>query len=204
MADAFTAQQTTLEAAAVEARLRETRKALAEAKRRSEETQQRLDAQIARLGELDSEAELAPYIEAVSVQQAIIDGINILRDQYTLRAPISGRVSSILQHAGETVTIGTPLLTITDPEGRRVIAYVDERQHTEVRVGDNVEVASQANPSLLVTARVLEKGPRVEMFPEHLWTRLGAPWGQAILIGELPENLFRPGEAVMIGLRPRS
>ena len=143
---------------------------------------------------------LSPLQESVAVQQARISEITRLSEQLVLRAPLSGQIASIIYRPGETVLSGQALLTISDPESARVIAYVDELAAHDVELGVEVEVRSRGAIERIAMARVVKTAPQVQELPERLWRNpLSAQWGRSFLVGEISaaarESLI-PGEIV--------
>ncbi len=197
--DDFAVDKARLEFDALSVRIHQSDPALLGAQQRVLDAAERLQEHAALVVDTDDiEQRLQPFRAAMAVQKARINEIALRREQLNLRAPISGKVASIYHHTGETLEFGTPLLTITDTGGHRILAYVDERQGVRMKTGDPVDIVSRGTPQRMVTARVIETSPRVEAFPEHLLGRLETSWGQPILIAGFPQDVFRPGEAVTV------
>jgi multidrug resistance efflux pump len=157
----------------------------------------------------------SPLRGAIRAQNAVIQGITERRAKLELKAPLSGKVSSIFRRTGETVLSGAPILAIADTEAQRVLAYVDEPVAHQVKVGAEVKLFSRDYPRKVVTAKVLKVNSKMEMFPLRLSPNptlrvvipdAGEPrvprWGLSILIGEIPSNLFFPGEVLDIRFLP--
>jgi len=203
--DELTYEQTRLECEALRRRVEESEAVLKEAADQIAHTEARLAEYREAAGSIENEASIAPMAKAIGVQEALIQGITERMGALVLRAPIGGRVARILHRPGETVVMGAPLMTITDPNSRRVMAYVDENLAVEMQEGDAVEVFSQTRPGSVVTATVLRIGQQVEPFPEHLQrSAMLVKWGRPVLLGELPEGAFMPGQAVMVRHTPDS
>jgi HlyD family secretion protein len=149
----------------------------------------------------------SPLSEAIRAQNSVIQGITERRAKLELKAPLSGKVSSIFHRTGETVLSGDPILAIADTTSQRVLAYVDEPAARRVEVGGEVRLLSRDYPKTVVTGRVLKVNSKIEMFPLRLspnptYTVVvpdsGEPrvprWGLSVLVGEIPPNIFFPGE----------
>jgi multidrug resistance efflux pump len=190
--------ETRIEHDATETRLRENASALAIALARREEAEARLAEQ--RAASVPSpalETFLAPIRDAVSLQESVISEVRERRMVLALRAPISGQISRILQSAGETVLSGTPLLMVSDPASRRVLAYLHEGTSTLPNTGDVVEVVARRLPKQVMTAEVVRVGLRVEEMPPHLWSNpMMVQRGIPLLVGNLSANHLLPGEVV--------
>ncbi len=201
--DELTCEQTELECEALRRRVEESEAVLQEAATQITLAEARLAEYHETAEGIQNDAAMAPVVEAIAVQQARIQGITERMARLVLRAPIGGRVARILHRPGETVAMGAPLMTITDPHARRIIAYVDENTAVDIKVGDEVEVFTRTRPDHAVIAKVLKVGPRVEPFPEHLQRNaMVTQWGHPVLLGELPEGAFLPGQSVMIRYTP--
>ncbi|MER3404684.1 MAG: hypothetical protein C4289_05550 [Chloroflexota bacterium] len=68
----------------------------------------------------------------------------MMRNQVTLRAPLSGAVVARPVTEGSTVTSGQTVLALVDLQNLWVVASIDERKVTQVRPGQPVEVYVKA------------------------------------------------------------
>lgn len=178
-------------------KLEENEAALAFCQERIEETERRLAQYTGR--EIDDGiAELlAPVREAIAVQDARIQAVEVRRGRLLLRAPVSGTITKVFHRAGDPVLAGQIVLAIAVPEASRVVAYIEEGSIRDVDVGTPVEVFSRQRPSTVVTAEVIRVGKTIEELPLHLRRNQGiVQWGLPVMVGGLPEGLFSPGEAV--------
>jgi len=97
---------------------------------------------------------------------------------------------------------GDPVLTIAGAGGNRVMAYVDERAVRRFSVGDEVELHSRTHPATVVAGEVIKVGAHIEPFPPRLMVSPLMPqYGYAVLVGGLPADAFRPGQALDLRLR---
>lgn len=213
--DAATYDLTRAEYQDLKTRIEENKIAIARAEQLREEAK-------ARRQELESETtdvEVAqlfdPMSEAIRVQSSVIQGIAERRAKLELKAPLSGRVSSIFHRTGETVLSGDPILAIADTSSQRVLAYVDEPAARQIAVGGEVKLLSRDYPRIVVSGRVLKVNSKIEMFPLRLspnptYTVVvpdsGGPkvprWGLPVLVGDIPPNVFFPGEALDLRFLP--
>lgn len=141
----------------------------------------------------------------IAAQQARVHEVQDRRQFLALKAPVSGQVASISRRPGESMLAGEPVLTIVGENAGRVMAYVDERASVRIAVGDTVELYSRTHPSAVVEGTILKVGAHVEAFPLRLLANPLMPQhGFQVLVGGLPDNLFRPGEALNVRLRAMS
>ncbi len=202
--DAVTYEQTRMEYEALRTLIQRNETVLAETQTATQSAEKRWTEYMAQCALIQEEALLKPFEQMVAVQQARIQEIDARIAQCALRAPISGRVTSVLCRAGQTAPLGLPILTISDPSATRVLAYVEEHVALDWKPGDTVDVRAERLPGYQVTARVASAAPSVAEFPLRL-QRFGLPpqWGRTVLIDGLPpEHPFLPGEAVMLRLAP--
>jgi multidrug resistance efflux pump len=142
---------------------------------------------------------LEPYLQELKVQEARRQEIQQERLHLVLRAPISGQIAKMFYGPGETILSGTPLLTIQSSTSNRVIAYVDEKSATGIRPGTEVQLRSTARPGVVAIAKILRAGSSLEEIPSRIWsTPIIAEWGFPILIGDVPDGVFLPGETVNV------
>ncbi len=146
---------------------------------------------------------LAPLEEAIAVQESFLAEIASRRELLTLRAPISGKVTSVQAHSGQTVMSGAPVLTIADDRADRVIAFVDERHLGRVEAATEVELRTRRTPPGVYRTRVSRLGGQVEEMPEQLRRNPLLPqWGFPVLIEDIPAGSLNPGEVVDIRILP--
>jgi multidrug resistance efflux pump len=123
---------------------------------------------------------------------------------HVLRAPIDGIVTSILRRAGENITAGEILLTVSSDRPDRIIGYVRQPLAIVPKEGDQVEVRTRNTHLQRANASVLKVGPRLELFSQPLRIRgfdSSQERGLPLLIS-LPEGLnVRSGEIVDLVLQ---
>ena len=122
-----------------------------------------------------------------------------------LRAPIDGRISKIDKMAGAMVVEGIPIVTIASTKPDRIIGYVGQPIRVQPKVGMRAEIRSRGIVRKTGEAKVLEVGPRMELFDAPLRIRgMGGSQerGLPIMISIPPDMSFFPGELVDIRLLP--
>jgi len=197
--DQTTYDDTRLSYEAVKTELAENETAIEVATRRVEEARLRREEHAQLTAQVDVPTLLQPLMKNINVQQARIQQISERRKLLALRAPLSGKVSRIFHRTGETVLSGDPLMSITDSQSERVLAYVDEQAAHSMQVGSGVEVSSRDRPKRIVTANILRVNSRIEEFPIRLRRNPLLPqWGLSILVGNIPAGVFYPGEVLNV------
>jgi multidrug resistance efflux pump len=149
--------------------------------------------------ELDVASHLRPFREAVRVQEAKLQEILEHRTRLVLKAPIAGRVTQVFARDGMTVAAGEPILALSGTRSHRVLAYLDEASVERVRLGERVEIVSPYGRKSVVSARVLKLGGGIEEVPLRLCRNALFPqWGLPVLVGDIPTDIFVPGETLQV------
>jgi len=101
-------------------------------------TQQQLDAaqSAARVAAAQVQAAAAQAHQAESA----LAQAQLTRSYAVVRSPQAGQVTEKIHHPGEMITVGTPVVTISDLDTLKVHAAVDETRVGAVRPGDSVSV----------------------------------------------------------------
>ncbi len=148
---------------------------------------------------------LAPIREELNVQAAKISEIKQRRAMLALTAPVSGQVMHIFHRPGETVLAGDPIMAIADTGYQRVLAYVDERSAGEVRSGNEVRLQSEHRPDRIIVGRVESAGAAIQELPIALRkTPVFPEWGFPVLITDIPQGVFLPGERLKVRIEIRT
>lgn len=138
----------------------------------------------------------------IVAQEAVVAEVKSRQEALTLRAPVSGQVTLITRRPGESMLAGDPIFTIVGAGPKRVTAYVHEQAALAFQVGDTVELHSRTHPSTVARGKILRIGTQIEPFPLRLqYSKILLQHGFQILVGELPENAYRPGETLDLQLR---
>lgn len=120
-----------------------------------------------------------------------------------LIAPIDGSVSKVDKAAGASIVEGVPIVTIASTTPSQIIGYLSQPLRIEPTVGMRAEIRSRGQVRKTGVAKVLQIGPRMELFDAPLRIRgMGAAQerGLPILISIPPDMSMRPGELVDIRL----
>jgi len=154
---------------------------------------------------------MAPVRTNVYAQLERVVQDNILRQQeqlrqlqkpIVLRAPINGKISSVLHRAGERVTAGSPVLMITTTEAQQIVAYVRQPINFRPKLGDVVTVRTRTIRRRASDAQVVKVGTQLEAISPFLQAtdRPRAELGLPIALTLPPELNLLPGEVVDIRL----
>lgn len=141
----------------------------------------------------------------IAAQEAMVREVQSRRQVLALKSPVTGQVAMVTRRPGESTLAGDPILTIVGNNSNRVLAYVDEHAAVQFTPGDTVEIHTRAQPSRVVQGTIIKVGEHIEPFPLRLLANPLAPQhGVQVLVGDLPADAFRPGEALNIRLRAAS
>lgn len=103
----------------------------------------------------------------------------------TLRAPISGIVSTRTANTGDVVAPGTPLFTVIDPSSMRLEASVPSDQLAMLRVGAPVEFSVRGYPGQAFTGRIERISPAADPVTRQVSIFVNIPNTGGRLIGGL-------------------
>jgi len=114
-----------------------------------------------------------------------------------LRAPIDGTITAISSRAGENVTAGASILSITAESGERIVSYMRQPLPFEPKEGMKVTVRSRAFGRSDHVAQIVSVGKQFEGIITPL-LRPGIPFELGLPIGiSLPSGQrLRPSELV--------
>jgi HlyD family secretion protein len=135
-----------------------------------------------------AEARLAQARAAVDLlKKTIVD--------CTVTAPVGGTVTHKVVEAGELVTQGATIVTISELDSVYVMIYVTEKELGRVRLGDAAEVKIDAFPDKAFSGKVTYISPEAEFTPKNIQTqqdRVKLVFGVKVEI-ENREGLLKPG-----------
>jgi HlyD family secretion protein len=157
-----------------------------------------VEAARAKLAELragPTEASVAMAEAQVQQAAAAVAQIDVLLDQRTLTAPISGIVSTRSAHAGEVAVAGRPLLTITDLATVTLIIYVPADQVGTIVPGQTVAVTVDAYPDRTFSGAVVSIASEAEFTPRDVQTsavNVSLVFAVKVTIAN-PDRALKPG-----------
>ncbi len=89
----------------------------------------------------------------------------------TITAPAGGIVTHKAVEAGELVTPGSTVITVTELDSVHVMIYVTEKEMGRIRIGDGVEVRIDAFPNKVFPGKVTYISPEAEFTPKNVQTK---------------------------------
>lgn len=157
------------------------------------------------LAQADLDAALAPFKQAVVVQEKLIEQLEEQKQSYKITAPFDGKITQVLKWPGQTVEAGELIYLISAEEAEYITAYVRQGPHYRPEVDDVVDVRLRTRPPRVSHGRVVQVGATFEPVPlEYLRNPNIAEWGYPVRI-EIPDDfvgLLRPGEGVDLTFVP--
>lgn len=79
-----------------------------------------------------------------------------------LKAPISGMISLVQHVKGERILRGMPVVSITDPETRRIIGYIRQPVNNVPTTNDFVRITTSSQPKLSAAGKIVHIGAGLE------------------------------------------
>jgi multidrug resistance efflux pump len=116
----------------------------------------------------------------------------------TLKAPISGMINMIHHVKGERILRGMPVVSISDPETRRIVGYVRQPVTDIPSTNDFVRIITRSAQRQVARGPILSVGAQFEpinpalLSPDTKRMEVGLP----ILVGVPPGIRLFPGEHV--------
>jgi HlyD family secretion protein len=167
----------------------EARLTVAEAQRKGAEEALNKVRRLARPEEIDAaQARLAQA-------QAAADLLAKSIADCTIVAPAGGIITHKAVEAGELVTPGATVVTLSELDSVYVMIYLAEKEIGRVRLGDQADVAIDAFPGRAFPGRITYISPEAEFTPKNVQTkedRVKLVFGVKVEI-ENPEGLLKPG-----------
>ncbi|MGD1009743.1 MAG: efflux RND transporter periplasmic adaptor subunit [Candidatus Aminicenantales bacterium] len=127
--------------------------------------------------------------------QAAADLLRKMIADCTITAPVGGIVTHKAVEAGELVTQGATIVTVSELDSVYVMIYVTEKDLGRVRLGDAAEVTIDAFPAKVFSGKVTYISPEAEFTPKNVQTkedRVKLVFGIKVEI-ENREGLLKPG-----------
>jgi len=121
-----------------------------------------------RAGSTEEEIQMARA--QVRQAEAALTALQVQRDKFTLRAPLTGLVTNRAVNEGEAVTPGARLFTIANLDRVIVTIYVPETLIGRVRVGQQALVRVDSFPERAFQGEVTFIAPRAEFTPKNVQT----------------------------------
>lgn len=109
-----------------------------------------------------SQQALDQAIEQVAQDQASANEKRLLVKKMQLRAPFSGNVTSRQVSVGQYVTVGQTLVTLVNTDDLKVIYNVDQTYLSQLKLGQTVQVRSDALPGETFSGTVSYVSPSID------------------------------------------
>jgi multidrug resistance efflux pump len=154
-----------------------------------------LERSLNELGEKGKVPEVDAFAEAIAKKATELE---LMLKPSTLKSPISGMVSMVHHVKGERILRGMPIVSISDPETRRIIGYVRQPVTVLPTTNDFVLISTRTQPPRLARGKVLRIGSQMEpinpalLAPDSKRLEVGLP----ILVEVPPSIRLVPGEYV--------
>jgi multidrug resistance efflux pump len=186
--------------------LSDNTKALDQAKKQEQESQERLK-NLPDYQKLEVEALIAPLRDAVDAQQARIRELQLQIEHLEILAPITGTICAIYRWPGQTIRSGDPIMSIAADNGRYIVTYIHQEQILNPEPGSPVLIKARNPKAVALASTVDQVGSQIELIPQHQRRTAQTPeWGLPVRIAIpkiLPKNFFvRPGELVDVSFQP--
>lgn len=147
---------------------------------------------------------LQPLLEAISVEIARLEEIQVIRESLVLRSPIDGRISSVVGHQGQAILPGEPVVTVSERTIESVVAYLSSGDGLNVSEQQPVRLVSLDRPGTVADSVVLRVSPGTDLIPQRLWSNPNvAVYGRAVVIAPQPSMGLTPGELVEVRFESR-
>ncbi|MFZ2257013.1 MAG: HlyD family efflux transporter periplasmic adaptor subunit [Clostridiaceae bacterium] len=119
--------------------------------------------------------QLVGELEIAQIQleqnQNILSQTQVEMDKLAIKSPISGTVYSILVKQGEFAQMGKVLAQINDDQNLTIRAYVSEANIAKVKVGQGVEVYTDADATKAFKGTILRISSQAEFTPKNIQTK---------------------------------
>jgi len=140
---------------------------------------------------------------AIGVQEAKLRLTEAELSPLPVKAPIDGIVTMVYHRAGEAITAGQPILSISTLEPARIVGYLRPPLLSEPKVGMKVEVRTRGLRRGVGEAKILEVGSQYEVIPPVLLGPIkfsNLELGLPVNISLPPKLKIRAGELVELTL----
>jgi len=100
-----------------------------------------------------------PFTEAIEKKTTELE---LMLKPSQLMSPINGMVSMVHHVKGERILRGMPIVSVTDPETRRIIAYVRQPVTRVPTTNDFATITTRSQPRQTARAQILRVGAQLE------------------------------------------
>lgn len=103
--------------------------------------------------------------------EAALQALAVLRDKYTLKSPIDGKVLERSAHQGEIAQAGQPLLTLGNLDLVELKIYVAEPDMGKLYLGQDVQISVDSHPGQVFIGQVSWIADKAEFTPRNVQTQ---------------------------------
>lgn len=137
--------------------------------------------------------------KAIDVQEHLMRELVVQSASLTLKSPADGIVTEISGRAGEVVTPGFAILTISQTDPTEIIAYAGDATHHIIKQGQKVQLVKSGLKPQIAESQIVQIGPVIDVVPARLQMNPNLPqWGRPFLVKVPPGMKLAPGEKVGI------
>ena len=154
-----------------------------------------LDKSRAELAEKEKSGEPDAFAEAIEKKAKELE---LMLQPSKLRSPINGIISMVHHVKGERIIRGMPVVSISDPETKRIIGYIRQPVTDVPTTNDFVQITTRSQIRQIARGRILRVGAQMEpinpalLAPDSKRMEVGLP----ILVEVPPGIRLLPGEYV--------
>lgn len=116
-------------------------------------------------------ARLNTVKQSIAASQAEVAGIQSRIDDYTLKAPVRGRVLYRLAEQGEVLPAGGKVLTLVNLEDVYMEIYLPAQATARIPIGADARIVLDAAPQYAARAKVSFVAPEAQFTPKQVETR---------------------------------
>lgn len=118
-----------------------------------------------------TDEEIAVAQAQVSQAEAALGLLSVQREKMTLRSPLSGMVSNLSIHVGETASPGDTLMTIAHLGEVELTLYIPENRYGRIQLGQQVDVKVDSFPREVYHGQVVYIASEAEFTPRNVQTK---------------------------------
>jgi multidrug resistance efflux pump len=147
----------------------------------------------------DEGQRVATLHAAISAQEAALGRLELQAEGLEIRAPIGGKIVTILRRPGESVRAGAEVMAIASDHADRIVAYLRPEARATPARGATAYIWPRGNAAKPVAATVEAVGPGIQEVPDIV-ARSGKTreWGLPVIV-RLPGTFApMPGEVVNV------
>jgi len=108
----------------------------------------------------DSKAQIEPLLSTIKQRQLMLERNNLDVSYTVITAPYNGKMGKRTIQPGQQIQVGQTLAFIVDEEtGKWVVANFKETQLHNMRIGQNVEITTDAYPDVKLKGQIVSLSP---------------------------------------------